>query len=63
MQKLLTVSETCEAIRMSATSVYRLIKRGELPALKIGESWRVPADELEKLIQGRYTERRQLAAN
>ena len=63
MQKLLTISETCEATSLSRTTIYRLLKRGELPALKIGASWRIPADELERLIQGRYTERRQLTTN
>ena len=63
MQKLLTILETCEATSLSRTTIYRLLKRGELPALKIGASWRIPADELERLIQGRYTERRQLTTN
>lgn len=51
MDRLLKVQEVCNIVRMSATSVYRLIKCGKIPAIKIGDSWRVPAGELESMIK------------
>lgn len=40
---LLTVSEMAVQMGVSARSVYRLIHAGELPALRIGHSFRIPA--------------------
>jgi len=44
---------------MSRTAIYDLINRGELKAVKIGRSLRIPAEEFEKYC-GRV--RRQLPA-
>jgi excisionase family DNA binding protein len=39
----LTVSEVAEVMRVSKMTVYRMVKTGELPATRIGRSFRVPA--------------------
>lgn len=38
---LLTVSEVAELCRVSDMTVYRLIRSGELPAVRVGRSYRV----------------------
>lgn len=37
-----TPKETCDVLRISKPTFYRLVKRGALPALRIGGSWRTP---------------------
>ena len=52
--RLLTVSEVAAAMRVSNMTVYRLIKGGELPALRVGKNYRV----LESDLAGYLADRR-----
>lgn len=40
--KLLTVAEVARALRVSKMTIYRLIDAGELQAIRVGRSYRVP---------------------
>ena len=42
--RLLTVQEVATRMRVSTMTVYRLIKTGDLPASRVGHSYRLPAD-------------------
>jgi excisionase family DNA binding protein len=44
--RLLTIPETAERLRVSRVTVYRQIRSGDLPALKVGGQLRVDQDEL-----------------
>lgn len=44
--ELLTVAEVAEQLRVSTMTVYRLIQREELQALRIGRSYRIEQDAL-----------------
>lgn len=44
--RYLTVAEVADAMRVSRMTVYRLVHAGELPALRVGRSFRVPEDAL-----------------
>lgn len=52
----LTVAEVARELRVSTMTVYRLIKAEELPATRVGKSLRLRADDVERFLQGRYTE-------
>lgn len=39
--RFLTVAEVAEVMRVSKMTVYRLVHGGELPALRVGRSFRV----------------------
>ena len=39
--KFLTVAEVAELMRVSKMTVYRLVHSGELPAVRVGRSFRV----------------------
>ncbi len=51
--KLLTIPEVAEAIKVSEKTVRRLIKRGDLPAYKVGDrgQLRVEEQELERYVE------------
>ncbi len=49
---LLTVAEVCEAMRVSNMTVYRLIKSGELPAIRLGKTYRVLESDVEGYLSG-----------
>ncbi len=42
-----TISEVAEVLRMHRTTIYRLVKRGDLPGFKIGGNWRVNRASLD----------------
>jgi len=50
MQKILTITEVAERLRMHPVSVYRLVKEAKLPVFRIGRLLRFDADQVEKWI-------------
>ena len=58
--RFLTLADVAEVLNTSQAQVYALVRRGELPAIKIGGrgQWRVEAVELENYIQRMYAETR-----
>lgn len=47
---LLTVAEVAGVLRVSNMTVYRLIKAGELPALRVGKNYRIRERDLEAYL-------------
>lgn len=47
---LLTVAEVAAHMRVSNMTVYRLIKTGELAAVRVGHSYRIREAELERYL-------------
>jgi excisionase family DNA binding protein len=45
-----TVAEVCNLFRISKPTVYRLAEKGDLTLLKIGSSTRIPAEEVDALL-------------
>lgn len=58
--RFLTLADVAEVLSTSVAQVYALVRRGELPAIKIGGrgQWRVEAKELEGYIERMYAETR-----
>jgi excisionase family DNA binding protein len=54
--RLLTVNEVADLLRVSRMTVYRLIKTGEMPALRVGRSYRLREQDVHTYLNGRYTE-------
>ena len=46
-QELLTTREVQSLIRLNRVTIYRLIRDGEFPAIKIGGQWRFPRKAIE----------------
>jgi excisionase family DNA binding protein len=58
--RFLTLADVAEVLNTSSAQVYALVRRGDLPAIKIGGrgQWRVESSELEDYIQRMYAETR-----
>jgi excisionase family DNA binding protein len=52
--QFLTVAEVAAAMRVSKMTVYRLVHNGELPAVRVGRSFRVPEDAVHEYLRGSY---------
>lgn len=48
--KLLTVAEVADTLRVSTMTVYRMIKAGDLAAVRVGKSYRIRANALETFL-------------
>ncbi len=49
--RFLTVAEVAEMMRVSNMTVYRLVKSGELPAVRFGRSYRIPESAVAAAVQ------------
>ena len=52
--QFLTVAEVAARMRVSKMTVYRLVHSGELPAARVGRSFRVPRSALEEYLRAAY---------
>ena len=49
--KVLTVPEVCEYLRVSRVTVYRMLRRRDLPAFRIAGNWRFNVEDLERWME------------
>jgi excisionase family DNA binding protein len=54
--RLLTPNEVAEQLRVSTMTVYRLIKAGDLRAARIGKSFRIREDDVDRYLQSRFSD-------
>jgi excisionase family DNA binding protein len=47
-RKLVTVKELSDYLRVHPSTIYRLLKRGELPAFKLGSDWRFNLEAIDR---------------
>jgi excisionase family DNA binding protein len=52
--QFLTVAEVAAMMRVSKMTVYRLVHGGELPAARVGRSFRVPKLAVEDYLRSAY---------
>jgi excisionase family DNA binding protein len=50
---LLTVGEVAQVMRVSNMTVYRLIKSGQLAALRVGKNYRIRRKDVERYLSDR----------
>ena len=46
--KVLTVNELSEYLRVHRSTIYRLLKKGQLPGFKIGSDWRFNVEAIDQ---------------
>ena len=50
---LLTVGEVAQVMRVSNMTVYRLIKSGQMAALRVGKNYRIRRKDVERYLTDR----------
>ena len=53
MSTVLKLEEAAEFLKVHPSTVYRLIKKHEIPAFRIGSDWRFNLESLERWIRER----------
>ena len=54
--RFLTVAEVATVMRVSKMTVYRLVHSGELPAVRVGRSFRVPEQAVNDYLRDSFVE-------
>jgi excisionase family DNA binding protein len=54
--KFLTVAEVAAVMRVSKMTVYRMVHGGDLPAVRVGRSFRVPEKAVHDYLRNAFIE-------
>ncbi|HEY7271377.1 MAG TPA: helix-turn-helix domain-containing protein [Actinoplanes sp.] len=54
--RFLTVAEVAALMRVSKMTVYRLVHSGELTAVRVGRSFRVPETAVQSYLRGAFSQ-------
>jgi excisionase family DNA binding protein len=54
--KFLTVAEVAAVMRVSKMTVYRMVHGGDLPAVRVGRSFRVPEKAVHDYLRSAFIE-------
>ena len=54
--RFLTVAEVADTLRVSTMTVYRLIKSGDLRAVRVGKSYRLTEDDVDRYLAEGFTQ-------
>jgi excisionase family DNA binding protein len=50
--EVMTAREVAELLKMPVSTIYELARRGELPASRLGRTWRFLRPRLEEMLGG-----------
>lgn len=51
METLLTLQQVAQRLQISETTLYKLARRGKIPAIKVGNQWRFKIEDIDKWIE------------
>ncbi|MDP9094934.1 MAG: helix-turn-helix domain-containing protein [Actinomycetota bacterium] len=54
--RFLTVAEVASVMRVSKMTVYRMVHSGDLPAVRVGRSFRVPEKAVHDYLRAAFIE-------
>ena len=52
--RLVTVAEVARQLRVSNMTVYRIVKSGQLPAMRVGRGYRIREEDVRRYLEQRY---------
>ena len=56
LHRFVTVAEVAGMLRVSNMTVYRLVQAGALPAVRVGRSYRIREDDVDRYLASQYTQ-------
>ena len=48
-ESYITIREFCDRLKISPSTVYRMIKNGMIPAIKFGRYWKIPKSIFDRI--------------
>lgn len=49
-KSIISLEETCEQLQIGKSSLYQLLRSGELKAFRIGRNWKIPSSSIAEYI-------------
>jgi len=56
-EEYLTIEEVAKLLKVSKITVYRMARKGQIPAVKFGKMWRISSKRLSELFEIRSKRR------
>ena len=53
--RYVTVAEVAGLLRVSNMTIYRLVQSGQLPAVRVGRSYRIREEDVDSFLGNQYT--------
>lgn len=53
LDEVMTVHDVSQYLKLAESTIYRLVRRGELPGRKVGGAWRFSRQEVEDWLRKR----------
>lgn len=53
-EQMLTPEEAAAYLRVNPQTIYRRLRKGELPGAKIGQQWRIRKIDLDAYLRGEW---------
>ena len=47
---IMTIDDVASFLKLSKITIYKLVKKGDIPAFRVGNSWRFQRDKIEQMI-------------
>jgi excisionase family DNA binding protein len=63
MDKVLTLEEVADYLKVHPSTVYRLVKKSQIPAFKIGSDWRFNQESVDRWMKARETDQGALGSD
>jgi excisionase family DNA binding protein len=60
MERVLTLDEVAQYLRVHQSTVYRLLKKKELPGFKMGSDWRFNIESIDHWLESAEAKSRQV---
>jgi len=54
---VMSIEEVAEYLKISVPTIYRMVRRGQLPGIKLGRQWRFRQADIYNLFVQRYTDK------
>jgi excisionase family DNA binding protein len=54
--RIMTIEELAKYLRLHKSTVYRMVRQGEIPSSKIGNQWRFRKDVIDAWISNKETD-------
>ena len=55
MDEVFTLEEVADYLKVHPSTVYRLVKKSQIPAFKIGSDWRFNSDSIQRWVKARLS--------
>lgn len=50
-ERLMTLEEVADYLRLSIHTIYKMLQKGKIPAYKVGKQWRFKKEDIDRWVK------------